>query len=424
MKFKSFGLTILLLFFAVLSTACQTSLAAITGGEQAVEEEQQAAAVVELPVDDGGPIVIGTSLPLSERRAEAGLAVKRGYEVWAAMVNEAGGLLGRPVELKILDNASDQEKAAADYEKLITEDKVDLVMGTQSSFLVIPSSEVVARYGYAYVEPAGGAPDVFNRGLNNIFFAQPARAARQADPFALYLLGLPEDQRPKTFALVTSDDDFALSVMENLKALLLRAELDLVFETTYPQAQEDFSEIAAQVAALDPDMIVGGTQFEDTILQIQAYQAANYQPRIAYFTSGPSVSGAFLEELGPATEGVFSSVSWFPEAPGYQNEEFVNKYIEMFGGSLADIAEDAANGFTTAQVLQQAVEKIQSIDNAALINELHQGRYETVVGPLSFDEVGAPRGSFMLLQWQGGKFVIVGPSDRASAEAVVPKPEW
>jgi branched-chain amino acid transport system substrate-binding protein len=97
----------------------------------------------------------------------------------------------------------------------------------------------------------------------------------------------------------------------------------------------------------------------------------------------------------------------------------------MFGGTPADIAEDAANAFTVGQVLQQAVENIQSIDNAALIEELHQSTYQTVVGPLSFDEVGAPQGSFMLLQWQGDKFVIVGPEGRVQVEALSPpKPEW
>jgi branched-chain amino acid transport system substrate-binding protein len=83
-----------------------------------------------------------------------------------------------------------------------------------------------------------------------------------------------------------------------------------------------------------------------------------------------------------------------------------------------------ANAFTVGQVLQQAVENIGSIDNAALIEELHQGTYDTVVGPLSFDEVGRPQGSFTLLQWQSDTFVIVGPEERVQADPFWPKPEW
>ena len=401
---------ILLLLMMIVSlqvTACQTTTS------------------IEEPVQDTTPIQIGASLPLTGRFSEPGNAAKQGYEVWAAFINESGGLLGRQVELKVLDNASEEETAVNQYESLITEDKVDLVVGPFSSFLVIPTSEVASKHGYAFVEPAGGAPDVFNRGLDNVFFAQPAQSARQADPFALYILGLPVDQRPKTFAVVSLDDPFTLGVMDRLKGLLANGGLDLVYDTNYPEGTTDFSEIANDVITLAPDLILGGTQSEDAIGQIKAYQTFGFQPSIAYFTNGPTLPGPFKEALGNTTEGIFSSISWFSESREYQNDKFVAKFIDVFGGNLGDIPEDAANAFTVGQVLQQAVENIGSIDNAALIEELHQGTYKTIVGPLSFDETGAPQGSFMLLQWQGNNFVIVGPADRAETDPnPPPKPEW
>ena len=386
---------------------------------------QSDSAVTDESASDEGPITIGISLPLSDRFSDPGSAAQNGYEVWAKLVNDSGGILGRDVELIILDNESDQDTAVAQYEKLITEDEVDLVAGTFSSLLVIPTSEVAAKHGYAYVEPAGGAPDVFNRNLTNLFFAQPAPSARQADPFALYVLSLPVETRPQTFAVVSQDDPFALGVMERLSSLLTDGGLELVLNETYSPEQTDFSEIATTVADLDPDLILGGTQTEDSIGQIQAYQAVNYQPRMAYFTSGPSVAGPFRAALGASTEGVFSSISWFPEGNDYQNSDFVNAYVDMFGGSLGDIAEDAANAFTVGQVLQQAVENVGSVDNASLIEELHRSTYDTIVGSLSFDGTGAPEGSYMLLQWQGDNFVIVGPADRAEVNPLADsKPEW
>ena len=393
---------------ALFLTACQPQDAATLG-----------------TTNNQSPVKIGVSLPLSGRLSEPGTAARHGYETWAAIVNESGGLLGRKVELQILDNASEEVTAVADYEKLISVDKVDLVVGPFSSFLVIPTSEVAAKYEYAFIEPAGGAPDVFNRGLTNIFFAQPAQSARQADPFALYILGLPSDQRPETFALVTMDDPFTIGVTDRLKSLLLTGGLTLVYETTYPDGTTDFSDIAMKVAELEPELIVGGSQSEDGLGQIQAYRDAGYHPGIAYFTSAPSLPISFKRTLGSATEGIFSSISWFPEANEHQNDAFVAKYNELFGGSMADIPEDAANAFTVGQVLQQAVENTGSIDNAILIEELHQGSYETIVGPLSFDETGAPQGSYMLLQWQGENFVIVGPADRAETDPKAPpKPAW
>ncbi len=407
LKRSRFFVIILMLISGLLFSGCQSATSAIP-----------------TPAVQQSPIVIGSSLPLTGDRAESGLATQKGYEVWLAIVNQAGGILGRQVELKVMDNGSDQEQVAKDYEQLITGDKVDLVFGSQSSFLIIPSSQVAADHGYAYVEPSGGAPGVFNRGLNNVFFAQPAVGSRQADAFALYILGLPADQRPKNFAIVTIDDPFTVGVMDRLSPLLTDGGVELAQRISYPQDQTDFTDIAAQIADLNPDMIIGGTQYQDSVDQIQAYRAAGYQPRFAYFTTGPTVPGPFRTALGSATEGIFSSMSWFPEGKDYQNTDFTAKYIELYGGTLSDIPEDAANGFTVGQILQQAAENIKSIDNTALIQEIHRSTFKTVVGSLNFDDTGAPQGSFMLVQWKGDNFLVVGPSDRAEADPFAPKPQW
>ncbi len=417
------GLGPLMLLLGLLLTACSSG-ATNSAPTTAPPTAPASAVVATSGPGDGTQIVIGASLPLTGRFGDPGAAAKRGYEVWVSLVNANGGLRGRQVQLRILDNASDQKTAVADYERLIAVDKVDLVVGSVSSFLVIPTSEVAARYGYAFVEPAGGAPEVFNRGLNNLFFAQPAISTQQADAFVSYILSLPEAQRPKTFGVVSQDDPFTLSVVTRLKEQLIADGLKLVLDEVYASQTSDFTTIADDVARVNPDLIVGGTLQEDSVGQIQAYRTAHYQPRGAFFTSGPSLPDTFRAALGPATDGIFSSISWFAKADTAQNQEFITAYTKLFGGTADDIAEDSANAFTVGQVLQQAVEKIRSIDNGALIKELHTGTYQTVVGPLHFDATGRPEGSFMILQWQGSHYVIVAPADRAQASPIWPKPEW
>lgn len=370
------------------------------------------------------PLRVGASLPQTGDFAEQGSAAMRGYQAWAAIVNDSGGLLGRNIELVLRDNGSDAEVASADYEDLITVEKVDLVVGTFSSRLVIPTSAVAAAHGYAYVEPAGGAPGVFDRGLNNLFFAQPAPSAQSADAFVDYIAAMPDGARPQTFGVATLDDPFATGVRDSVVPALVSAGLDLVFDETYPDTTDDFSGIASRVKAVDPDLIIGCTQFQDSVGQLLAYQAAGYEPRGVFMSNGPTVPSSFRGAMGNATEGIFSAISWYPETQDYQNAEFVSRYIQLFGGTAEDVAEDAANAFTVGQVLQQAIEKIGNVDNAALIEELHRGTYQTVVGPLSFDEVGRPEGSYVILQWQGDNFVIVAPPDRRQLLPVWPKPAW
>ena len=115
------------------------------------------------------PITIGASLSLSGDFSADGQAFQRGYELWANDQNKKGGLLGHPIKLQILSDASSPTQVVTNYNTLIGSDKDQLVFGPFSSLLTTPSSKVVARYGYAFVEGAGGAPSVFGQGLHNVF---------------------------------------------------------------------------------------------------------------------------------------------------------------------------------------------------------------------------------------------------------------
>ena len=126
------------------------------------------------------PIVVGISLPLTGDFSQPGGEASKGYEIWRDQVNADGGLLGRKVELKITDDASNQDTVVTDYTKLITQDKVDLLLGTFSTLLNFPASAVAEKNGMLYVEPAGGAPKMFDRGFKKLFFAQQATAPAPA----------------------------------------------------------------------------------------------------------------------------------------------------------------------------------------------------------------------------------------------------
>src|ERR671914_2590013 len=164
---------------------------------------------------DGGsgsgedPITIGISLPLTGDFAEPGKGVERGYKAWAKDVNADGGLLGRKVELKVLDDQSSADRVVSDYEQLIGQDQVALVFGPFSTRLVVPAARVAEEYGMLFVEPAGAAPEGFEQGFKNLFYAAPAVADDHYNHLAEYILAMPADQRPKTVAYAAMYDPFA-----------------------------------------------------------------------------------------------------------------------------------------------------------------------------------------------------------------------
>ena len=373
----------------------------------------------------GEPIRIGASLPLTGDFAEPGVAAQQGYEVWMEMVNESGGLLGRPVELVIKDDQSDQNLVVTDYNALIDQDQVDLLLGTFSSLLNIPASAVAERAQMVYVEPAGGSPDMFNRGFEYLFFAQQATAPHQADLFSEWVLSLPEGERPKTAAYIAADDPFGAPVAEGIQEQLEAGGVETVYSEIYPPETVNFDAIASAIAGQKPDLIAQGSAgLQDGVNLITALSAAGYSPQQMFQASTPSFADQYSDAIGiENTEGIFFAVSYHVDADTPGNTEFLEAYRAKFD---EDPPEDAADGFAAAQVLQAAVEAVGSIDDqAALKDWLHENEVETILGPLSWDETGAPEQAFLLAQWQNGDEEIVLPEEVATSDTIVnPKPPW
>jgi branched-chain amino acid transport system substrate-binding protein len=370
------------------------------------------------------PITIGISLPLTGDFSQPGGEAKRGYEVWAKQINAAGGLLGRQVQLKIVDDASSQDTVVSDYTKLITQDKVDLLLGTFSSLLNFPASAVAEKNGMVFVEPAGGAPDMFSRGFKFLFFAQPATAPHQADGFVEWIKSLPEDQRPKTAAYPTQDDPFATPVIESMREQLEGIGVQTVFSETYPPDTTNFQSIASQMAAKKPDIIAQGAVFEDGVGLVRSLKQLNYSPKVLFQTSAPSNAGQYSDGVGvESTEGVFYAVSWHQDAKTPKNAEFVRDYRAAYAN--ADPAEDAADAYAAAEVLAAGVTAVGAIDQVKIRDWLHANEVPTILGPLSWEETGAPKGKFLVAQWQDGKAQVVYPAEAATSQKIVyPKPGW
>jgi branched-chain amino acid transport system substrate-binding protein len=374
-----------------------------------------------------GPIAIGISLPITGRFSEPGTAASRGYKVWADLINKHGGLLGRKVKLIVRDDQSDQNTIVSDYNRLITEDKVDLLLGTFSSLLNLPASAVAEKNHFVFVAPAGGSPAIFARGFQYYFFAQQATAPHQADLFSAWVKKLPEAKRPKTAAYPSQDDPFTKPVIAGIRAKLEAAGIKTVYQKVYAPDTTDFDTIASGIKSSGADLVAEGAVFDDGVGLIRSMKKLGYSPPVLFETSAPSEAALFSKAIGiQNTSGIFYAVSWSPSAKGRlypQNQEFLRAYRKRYKGALP--AEDAADAFAAAQVLQAAVQKTRSLDNDKLKDYLHSHPVRTILGPLSWDKTGAPQQSFFLAQWQKGKPQIVLPKTiRTSKTIIFPKPGW
>jgi branched-chain amino acid transport system substrate-binding protein len=371
------------------------------------------------------PLVIGISLSFSGDFSDPGHAAELGYKLWASQVNAHGGILGRKVELKIVDDASSPNQVVTNYQTLITRDHVDLVFGPFSTLLTAPAARIADRYHYAFPEPSGGGPLVFQEKLPNVFFVQPAPVVGCGDPFVKYILSLPPSQRPKTAAYPELDDPFAEPIAERARQQFEAAGIRTVYRQVYPPEEADLTPVVEKIAAAKPDMVFAGTQSDDAYSMVNAMVQLGFSPKYLFQANGANSPVEFPSKVGAKNvNGIFSCGDWFPDSKAPGNPQFIKAYLAKYGGTSANIDSGSAEAYAVGEVVAEVAQKTGKVDNATIIKTLHSGTWPTVEGNLSWDRYGSPSGSTMLTEWIGGKLLPVYPPAEALHAPVVPKPPW
>ncbi|WP_328609182.1 amino acid ABC transporter substrate-binding protein [Amycolatopsis sp. NBC_00345] len=368
-----------------------------------------------------GPLVIGMSLPLTGPVADRSKPGRQGYQYWADEVNAAGGLLGRQVQLKVLDDNFDQQTAISDYNRLISQDKVDLLLGTFSSDLNLAVAPVAERFRYLYVQPSGGADEIFERNFTHLFFAQPATTQRLPNQFVSLIEKMPAAERPKTLALVQVDDPNTTQAAGIFKTRLAALGVRTVYDQTYSPDTNSFDTIANSIKQAAPDLVISGAVAGDGSALVRAFQKIGFSPKMLYQENSPT-EPSYPQTVGPAnTEGILTPIAYSTEAGFPGNKAFVDGYTRKYGSPPS---EDAANSYTAGQVLAAAVKAVGHLDQDAMATWLHGNAVPTISGELRWDGTGRPQGELLLGQFQGGAIRIVAPAAAATAQPVLSKPGW
>ena len=407
------------------SSAASNTSAGATSASSTSSVSGSSAASVPAASPTGSPITIGISLSLTGDFSDSGTAAQKGYQTWETVVNSKGGLNGHPVHLKIVDDRSSPDQVTTNYQNLISKDKVDFVFGPFSSLLTVPAAQVAQRYGYAFIEPAGGGPKVFQQHLGNLFFVQPAPTISEGKVFADYVLSLPADQRPKTAAYPELDDPFAAPISETVRAEFEAAGIKTVYKEVYPPEATDLTSVVQKMQSANPDVVVAGTQSDDAYAIVKAMVQLKFAPKLLFFANGANSPLNFPDKVGAKNvNGIFSAADWFPDATTTRSHEFVQAYLAKFGGNAQQIDPTSAEAFSCGVLLEEAIAKTGGMDNKAIIAALHHGSWPTPEGNLSWNADGAPQGSDTLVQWQGGQLVPVYPQAAAKVAPVVTPLPW
>jgi branched-chain amino acid transport system substrate-binding protein len=374
-------------------------------------------------------ILIGTSLSLTGDFSTDGVAFKRGYELWASDVNAHGGINGRKVKLVILNDNSSPTQVDTNYTDLITVKHVDLTFGPFSSLLTAPAAQVAHRYGYAFVEGAGGSPLVFSEKLPNVFdVALPV--ANALDPLVNWLKSLPGGQRPTSAAYPIANDPFTILQVQRAQGFLQQAGISTTYSKIFPEEVPDFLPNADLVAGKKPQIVILGSTAVPTVASfVKAFAQQHYSPKLMLATSGPDQGAAFLSAVGGATvaNGIMVPNLWYPGYTDPTSQAMVNEYVAKYGGTASGVNADVAEAYSVGQITADAVKATGGTKGSKIIAYLHSGKtFPSVEGPVQFNSLGENlKAIAFVFQWQNGKFVQVLPKAApGSVPIVYPKPNW
>jgi branched-chain amino acid transport system substrate-binding protein len=373
-------------------------------------------ASVTLPAAAQTPIKIGASMSVTGTYAKPGTYQKEGYDVCIDELNAKGGLLGRKVELVIYDDQSQPATAVKLYEKLITEDKVDAVMGPYSSAVSEAVANVTEKYKKVMVAPLAATTSIFKKGRKYIFMM-----ITPAENYLDGLIDMAAKRGLKTVAIINEDTLFPKASAAGTAEAAKKKGLQVVLQEAYPKGNTDFSALLVKIKSTNPDVIAAGTYFDDAVAITRQMKELNVNPKMFGLTVGGDLP-EFYDLLKQNAEYVYGSTQWDESLPYPGQKEFVGAYKKKF---KHEPSYHAAAGYAGCLVYGEAVRRAGSLDADKVREQLLTMEIKTAFGDYKVDADGFQIAHKMvMLQWQDAKRVVVWPDDLASGKVRYPTPEW
>jgi branched-chain amino acid transport system substrate-binding protein len=340
----------------------------------------------------GNPIRIGMSLALTGAGASPSKVINTALDIWRDDINAKGGLLGRPVELVIYDDQSAPANVPNIYTKLITIDKVDLLLGPYGTNFVAPAMPTIIQNNKLTISfTAIGINDKFHYPK---YFSMVSVGPEGVDAFSIGFFDMAAAQHPKpqTVAILAADAEFAQSAAAGARNQIKKHGFKLVYDQSYPPNATDFAPVVRAVRATDPDIVYIGAYPPDNVGIIRAANEIGLAPKIM----GGAMIGMLVTpvkvQLGPIANGLITGEN-FAAAMAKQiasATDFLARYGERAVAARIDPLGFAWGPFaySAGQVLAQAVTETTSLDHDKLAEHMHKASFKTVSGDFSFGKDG------------------------------------
>ncbi len=321
-------------------------------------------------------LVVGYAGPMTGQYATFGLQFKNGAEQAVADINAAGGVLGKKLKLEMGDDACDPKQARAVAEKLSSM-KVPVVFGHFCSSSSIPASEAYNESGVLQISPASTNPVFTERKLWNTFRVC-GRDDQQGQVAGQFLA---KSYKGKNIAILHDKSTYGKGLADETQKALNKAGVKEKLYQAYTQGDKDFTALVSKMKAASIDAVyVGGYHTEAGLILRQMRD----QGVKAQLISGDAlVTNEFWSITGPAGEGVRMTFG-----PDPRKKPTAAAVVKKFKDKGFDPEGYTLNTYAAIQVWAQAAAKAGTTDAKKVAAAMHAGKWDTVLGPISFDKKG------------------------------------
>ncbi len=375
-----------------------------------------------------GTILFGVPMALTGSLSKEGNLSREGYELWKEVYNKAGGIVidGKhyQIETKYYDDESNAQKSATLAQKLISEDKVNFLLGPYGTSANLQVSTIAEKAQIPMVEGNGVAESIFNQGYQYTFLV--------GSPAPNYLRGvidlaLAQDPKPTTIAILSADDPFSVEVATAAQQYAQDKGLNVVYFQKYPNNSTDLRAPLTEAKGKNPDIFLNSGHFAESVAIMQQAKELNFLAKLYGFSVGPSLPD-FQTTLQNDADYVVGGAQWTADLKYTGDDLFQTSqiYAQMYKDRWGHVpAYQSASSTASGIAFVKAIEAAGSLDPQAVRDQLAKLDDMTFYGQLKFDERGVNIYKPMAVeQWQKGQKMTVWPPDVASAKPLYPASAW